>query len=57
MFEPRGTLRYCITDGLVTRANLTGRFGIEEVLTDHILFETSFRSRPTLKIDYSCSIR
>jgi hypothetical protein len=57
VFTPRGTLRYCITDGFVDRANMTGRFNVEEVSTDHILFETSFRSRPTLKIEYSCSIR
>ena len=56
-FTPRGTLRFCITDGFVDRANITGRINIEEVSTDHILFETSFRSRPALKIEYSCSIR
>ena len=56
-FEPQGSLRYDITDGFVDRASLTGRFQFEEVSTDHLLFETSFRTRPTLQIEYSCTIR
>ncbi|HEV3167987.1 MAG TPA: hypothetical protein VGZ22_28555 [Isosphaeraceae bacterium] len=56
-FEPRGSLRYSISDGFVDRAKLTGRLVFEEVSRNHILFETSFRSRPTIKIEYTCAIR
>jgi len=56
-FTPEGTLRFSLADGYVDRATLTGRFVLESVSTDHILFETSFRSRPTLQIDYACTIR
>jgi hypothetical protein len=55
-FEPEGTLHFSFTDKIVERAKLVGRFSIEEVSTDHILFETSFRSKPTLTVEYSCSI-
>jgi hypothetical protein len=56
-FAPGGTLRYSLADKIVERATLAGRFTVEKVSTDHILFETSFRSRPTLKVEYSCSLR
>jgi hypothetical protein len=56
-FTPRGTLRFCITDGYVDRSTLVGRFDIEEVSQDHILFETRFESRPTLKVEYACTLR
>lgn len=55
-FLPKGTLRYSITDGFVTQADLTGEMSIERVSKDHILFETSFRSRPTLHVSYWCGI-
>ena len=56
-FTPTGTLRFSLVDKVVEQAKLVGRFDIEEVSTDHLLFETSFKSRPTLTIDYSCTIR
>ena len=56
-FTPEGTLRFSLADKVVERATLTGRFAIDEVSTDHILFETSFKSRPTLKLEYSCEVR
>ena len=55
-FSPRGTLRYSLTDKVVERATLVGRFDVEEVTTDHILFETSFKTRPTLTVEYACSV-
>ncbi len=56
-FTPEGRLLYSLDEGFVDRAALTGRFSVMEVSTDHILFETSFKSNPTLKIDYACTIR
>ena len=56
-FAPEGTLKFSLVDKIVERASLTGRFTIDEVSTDHILFETSFKARPTLTVEYSCSIR
>lgn len=56
-FTPAGTIRFSLTDKFVERAKLVGRFIIESVSTDHILFETSFRSRPTLTVEYACKIR
>ncbi len=56
-FTPRGTLRFSLADKVVEAATLGGRFDLEEVSTDHILFETSFRARPTLTVEYACSIR
>jgi hypothetical protein len=56
-FNPRGELRYCLTDGHTDRATLLGHLSVEQVSTDHLLFETSFRTRPTLQVEYSCTIR
>ena len=56
-FTPGGTLRFDLTEKFASQASLTGRFVIDEVSTDHILFETSFRTRPTLKVEYSCAVR
>ena len=56
-FTPEGRLRYALAEGYVDHAALTGRFTVEEVSTDHLLFETSFKSKPTLKVDYTCTIR
>ena len=56
-FTPRGTLRYSLADKVVEHAKLVGRFDVEEVSTDHVLFETSFKTRPTLTIEYACSVR
>ncbi len=56
-FTPRGTLKYSITDGLVEEARLNGRINFESISRDHILFETSFRTRPTMEVSYSCSVR
>ena len=56
-FTPVGSLHYSLVDKIVEQARLTGRFNIEEVSTDHILFETSFMSKPTVEIKYSCEIR
>ena len=55
-FSPEGTLRFSLVDKVVERASLSGRFIIDEVSTDHILFETSFKARPTLTVDYSCKV-
>jgi len=56
-FTPEGRLRYSLAGGYVDRAELAGRFDLEEVSTDHLLFETSFKSRPTLRVDSTCTIR
>lgn len=56
-FTPRGTLRFSLLNKIVEEAKLVGRFELEEVSTDHILFETSFKTRPTLTVEYSCSVR
>jgi hypothetical protein len=56
-FSPRGLLKYSINDGFVENARLKGRIVFERLSRDHILFETSFRSRPELDVSYSCSVR
>jgi hypothetical protein len=56
-FSPEGSLRFSQTNKIVESARLTGRFEVDEVSADHILFETRFQSRPTLKIDDSCTVR
>jgi hypothetical protein len=56
-FTPRGTLHYNVSDGFVETANLEGKFVIEQVSKDHLLFEARFKSQPTLKIQYSCTMR
>jgi hypothetical protein len=56
-FEPRGTLRFSLADKIVEQAKLDGRFVVDEVSTDHILFETSFHSRPTLTVVHACTVR
>jgi hypothetical protein len=39
-FTPEGTLRFSRVDKVVEQASLTDRFAVDEVSTDHILFET-----------------
>jgi hypothetical protein len=56
-FTPRGTLKYSITDGFVEEARLVGRISFEKVSRNHILFETSFKTHPTLEVTYSCTMR
>lgn len=55
-FEPRGTLRFSLSDKIVEQAKLGGLFVVDEVSTDHILFETSFHSRPKLTVEYACTV-
>lgn len=54
---PRGAMRYSLADRVVEHARLVGRFQIDEVSTNHVLFETRFKSRPTLAVEYACSVR
>lgn len=51
---PRGRLYYNITDGYIDRAELTAKASLEEVSTDHLLFETRFQTAPNLEIQYTC---
>ena len=56
-FTPKGRLNFNLTQGFVSDADMTGRFDIEEVSTDHILFETRFETHPIMQIQYTCKIR
>jgi hypothetical protein len=56
-FSPRGTLLFDLEDQFVTSAELNGNISIENCSRDHILYETSFRAKPQLKITYSCGLR
>lgn len=56
-FTPRGRIKYNLTEGFVSEGDLAGRFDIEEVSTNHILFETRFETHPTMQIQYSCKMR
>jgi hypothetical protein len=53
---PRGKLSYNIDDGYVQSATLTATGRLEDVSTDHLLFETRFQSSPKLEIRYLCTI-
>jgi hypothetical protein len=56
-FSPRGRLKYNLTEGFVKDADLAGRFDIEEVSTDHILFESRFETHPIMELQYSCKMQ
>ena len=56
-FSPRGKLLFDLEDQFVTSADLSGNISIENCSRDHILYETSFRAKPELKITYSCELR
>ena len=51
---PRGRLDYNITDGYVDHAEFSVKASIEEVSTDHLLFEARFQGMPRLEIQYTC---
>ncbi|HOP78489.1 MAG TPA: hypothetical protein PLD05_13420 [Thermogutta sp.] len=51
---PRGELYYNITDGYIDRAELRARASVEDVSTDHLLFESRFQTAPELEIQYTC---
>jgi hypothetical protein len=53
---PRGKLSYNIDDGYVQSATLTATGRLEDVSTDHLLFETRLQSSPKLEIRYLCTI-
>ena len=56
-FEPHGKLDYNIADGFIESASLEGRADFEELSEDHILFESRFRVKPTLTVNYKCTKR
>ncbi|MGB4728299.1 MAG: hypothetical protein WBH86_12925, partial [Thermogutta sp.] len=51
---PRGELYYNITDGYIDRAELRARASVEDVSTDHLLFESRFQTAPEMEIQYTC---
>jgi hypothetical protein len=55
-FVPRGQLYFSLADRFVTEAVLEGDIAFEAVSQDHILFETSFRTKPVLRVQYTCRI-
>lgn len=56
-FDPRGTLRFNITEGYIESAELNGELAVETVSKDHILFEARFRTRPRMQVIYSCQLQ
>jgi hypothetical protein len=55
-FIPAGSLRFSQIDKIVTEARLRGKFNVEQVSKNHLLFETRFRSRPIMTVVYSCKV-
>ena len=53
---PRGEMHYNITAGYVEKGELQARGQIQEVSTDHLLFEARFESTPNVTIQYHCRI-
>jgi hypothetical protein len=53
---PEGSLEYNITDGHVSKAELTAKGSIQEVSRDHLLFESRFEAAPKVRMTYSCRI-
>ncbi len=56
-FTPHGKLVFDLEDQFVESAELTGDILIERKSRDHLLFETSFKSKPEITITYTCKIR
>jgi hypothetical protein len=56
-FTPRGKLVFDLEDEFVASADLTGTITIENCSRDHILYETSWRTKPEIKVTYTCKIR
>jgi hypothetical protein len=56
-FTPRGSFRFSFQEGFVETADLHGTMRIENVSTDHILFETSFKTQPRVQLRYSCKLK
>ncbi|MDR2757121.1 MAG: hypothetical protein LBC20_15600 [Planctomycetaceae bacterium] len=52
---PRGLLHYNIQGGFVENASLHAEITIDRLSKKHILFETRFKSTPTLEMEYECS--
>jgi hypothetical protein len=52
---PRGTMFYNIKDGFVESAALKADVTINRLSKKHLLFETNFKSTPTVEINYECS--
>ena len=48
---------YNLTDNYLEEARLTGKFIVEKVSKDHILFEARFKMEPKLQISYSCKMK
>lgn len=56
-FTPHGKLVFDLEDRFVSSAELSGSVSIENCSRDHILYETSFRTKPEITINYTCKIR
>ena len=56
-FVPRGDMEFDLTNGFVRSAKLTGDITFQEVSTDHLLFESRFRTEPKLHLTYSCEMK
>jgi hypothetical protein len=54
--QPAGELQFLLDDGYVRRATVAGELFIEQTSRKHLLFESQFRARPRLNIDYSCTM-
>jgi hypothetical protein len=52
---PRGMMRYNVKDGFVESASLKADVSVDRLSKKHLLFETSFKSTPTVDIEYECS--
>jgi hypothetical protein len=53
---PRGRLEYNITDGYIESAHLKIEGRLEEVSTDHLLFEARFEGAPRIEVQYTCRL-
>jgi hypothetical protein len=55
-FVPSGSFWFNTRDEFLEQAALKGDFTIEQVSKDHLLFETTMRTKPALDVQYSCKL-
>ncbi len=53
-FVPQGSFWFNTRDEFLEQAQLTGHLALEQVSKNHLLFETSMRTKPALDVQYSC---
>ena len=55
-WAPAGSLTFSFKDGIVTGADLRGRFHLKQHSGNHILFDVRFEGEPKYRVTYSCQL-